>query len=269
MNKRQKAGNTGRSSGLGYEDKFIAKHGGDKPQDQKNLWGEKKTRAKTDVISKNVNYSVKNPKNVAISVQIQVCSLQNFARLTDMDDATRLAFSMWLGSDSLLSSKKSYRDVEQFKKFHEKCNLLVAEELIPFEYMCGCCELKRCRFMFNRIPNAHLMTSFLENNLEKVARFIMSTGFNDLKNEETVAQKMAWSTIKDDIDSIRIFDIEKILATCDTWEVNVQSSQTVIKFGPFTLQMKGSGSGSAYHYMQFNASYNSIKTLLNNEGERL
>jgi hypothetical protein len=45
--------------------------------------------------------------------------------------------------------------------------------------------------------------------------------------------------------------------------VEVKDSQSVIKIGPFTLQMKGSGkTGSAYHGMQFNASYKDLKEYI-------
>ena len=45
-------------------------------------------------------------------------------------------------------------------------------------------------------------------------------------------------------------------------KVSISDKMSVIKIGPMTLQMKGSGKGSAYHNMQFNMSLNDLTKFM-------
>ena len=285
---RKLAGELGRSSGLKFEDQIKKHYAGRKPKNMPNYWGEKKAVSKTDVICKNKRLSVKNPAKMSSSIQIQICSLENFARRLEMPKEVKKAFEMWLGAHENLLSKETFRSQDTFKEVYKNwgpgisCDADEAmcdhefvdcgpqeTQTIPFSYLCPCCELNRARLLFSRVPNNHLMLSFIKDNMKEILKIILSTGFNHPSNKDTIAKYMAWATEKNSLDSIVLLKISQIIKHHKNWEVKVRQAESVIEFGPFTLQMKGSGSGAAYHYMQFNTSYNDIIKFTGLKGGKL
>lgn len=260
---RKTGGSKGRSSGYDFEDLFIKKHGGTKPKKGLDIWGKRKTETKTDVYSLGKRFSIKNPKLTSTSVQIQVCSVNRFCKKFNITGDLRVAMDMFFGSDEELLNKETYKNNPSF--FSQICEN--KWEIDPSQ-LCEEKELRRSRILYNNIPeNKNLFCRWLTDNMESVLKFILKESFNDPQNKNCIADTMAWATIKNDTELVRAYDIDQIIsASIESGKVSVRDSQSVIQIGPFTLQMKGSGKGAAYHNMQFNCSYNDLKNFLGHEG---
>ncbi len=120
----------------------------------------------------------------------------------------------------------------------------------------------RSRLLCSSITNFSEVTDWFQDNLENIYKFVLSTGFNNPVNTETIAKQMVWAREKNNIDSIVEYDIESIIKNIYKIKVKVRPSNSVIEFGPMTLQMKGSGKCAAYHNMQFNMSLKDLETFL-------
>ena len=265
LQNQRRGGRSGLISGMKFEEMFRVKHGGHKPDRRLDLWNEKKTEPKTDSINPSGDrYSVKNPKTPSTEIQVQVCSVERFCRRFGIVGSLRESFDMFFGSHKDLLGMSTYKNnPENFKRVCESVWGIDTKNLSPKW------EIRRCRLTADNVRGVENITEWFQNNIEEVTRFVLTESFNNTDNIETIANKMAWTTTKNDLDSVRVFDIEEIVKEVGSLKCYIQDSKTVFKVGLLDLQMKGSGKGSHYHNMQFNCSYNQIKQLLNDEGSRI
>ena len=263
--KQRSGGKSGQKSGMNFEKKFRKKHGGRELVKQKDFWGEKKTPAKTDSINPDGNrYSIKNPQTASTTVQAQLNSVERFCRRFDITGSLRTSFDMFFGSHKDLMRKDTYKDnPENFKRV---CESVWGIDTKNLDYKV---ELRRSRLSADNVRDVENITEWFHYNIEEVTRFVLAESFNNTNNIETIANKMAWATTKNDLDSVRVFDIEEIVKEAGLLGCHIKDSRTVLRVGVLDLQMKGSGVGTLYHNMQFKCSYNQIKELLNDEGGQI
>ena len=267
--KQRSGGKDGYHAGMKFEEKFRKKHGGREPDRQKDLWNEKPTTPKTDSINPDGNrYSIKNPGKPWTSTQIQLCSVERFCRRFGIKGSLRTSFDMFFGSDKSLLGMKTYKN--NSKNFKSVCKTAWK---VDTKNLCAESEIRRCRLNADNVKGMKNIVKWFKKNIKEVTKFVLSESFNNTNNTDVIPNKMAWATIKGDIDSIRVFDIDKILKKVASLKSSekcyIKDSKTVIRVGILDLQMKGSGKGSIYHGMQFNCSYNQIKELLNDEGGQI
>jgi hypothetical protein len=259
--KQKTAGRVGRKSGFDFEEVIRKKYNGTNPTKALDCFGERLTIPKTDIIIQNQNWSIKNPKSTGTSTQIQVCSVERFCKKLKPPKDVKLALEMFAGGNELLMTKETFkRNVKYFKSF------CINEWKIDPSKLSTKNELSRSRLLYKNIPNNSIMLKWLQDNIVEITRFVFATSFNQAP--QTIAKMLGWSTIKNDINSIRTFDIEAIIAKVakDNPTCIVRESQSVIKLGFFTLQMKGSGEDAAYHSLQFNCSYKDLSKFMGHGG---
>lgn len=266
--KQRDGGKNGQKSGMNFEKKFRKKHGGRELVKQKDFWGEKKTHAKTDSINPDGNrYSIKNPETAAKTVQAQLCSVERFCRRFGITGSLRILFHMFFGADPQLLTKKTYKNR---KIFEHVCKTAWG---IDTKNLCDDSEIRRCRLKADNVKGMENIVKWFKENIVEVTKFALSESFNNTNNVNAIANKMAWATIKDDLDSVRVFDIEEIVKKVASLKSSekcyIKNSRTVLRVGILDLQMKGSSVGAPYHDMQFRCSYNQIKKLLNDEGGQI
>ena len=261
MSKKQIiAGRKGRQTGLDFEDIVKSERGGFKPEDKKDIFGERITTCKTDIKVGNNNFSIKNPKTPSSSLQIQVCSAKRFYRLFNMPKEVKLAFDQFLGNHPDFYKGKEYKNI-----FESVCKEEWKKDLKTLH---ADREIRRNRLLFQNIDNGPQMLAWLEKNIKKIAVFVFKTSFNNPKYKDAIANKMLWTQKKSDYASLVEVDIDDMIENiCLKSTVKVRDNkkhgQSVIEIGPLTLQMKGSGkSGAVYHHMQFNASYKDLKKYI-------
>jgi|14_taG_2_1085336.scaffolds.fasta_scaffold09951_2 hypothetical protein len=258
MSKKQIiAGRKARQAGLDFEDLVMTKRGGFKPDNRQDIFAERITMCKTDIKVGENNYSIKNPKNSHSVLQIQTCSVERFCRLFKVPKKVKLAFDQFFGNHPDFYKGKKYKNV-----FESVCKQEWKKDLKTLD---AGNEIRRNRLLFQNIDNGPLMLDWIEKNMKKIAVFVFKTSFNNPKYKDSIANKMLWSQLKNDYDSLVEVDIDDMIKDmCLNPVVKVRDNsrygQSVIEIGPITLQMKGSGkTGSAYHGMQFNASYKDLK----------
>ena len=257
VDKRIEAGRKGRQSGLDYEGVLQEKFSGREPEDKKDIWGKIKTRAKTDLIIGSSNYSIKNPKAPSTSTQIQVCSANRFHRLFEPPQVVKEAINQFVGNHPKLRTGESF-------KGNQSVMLEVCKDWsIDFKSLDSKAEQKRSRLLTKNIVDIKDMTDWFFVNRVAVFRFALATSFNDPKNVDTIADTIWWASKKNSTENVREFSITGILTKVEKdAKVSISDKMSVIKIGPMTLQMKGSGKGSAYHNMQFNMSLNDLTRFM-------
>ena len=265
LQNQRRGGGSGIDQGYKFEESFRIKHGGREPDRRMDFWNEKPTTPKTDSVNPDGNrYSIKNPKNTSTWIQTQVCSVERFCRRFGITGSSRESFNMFFGSHKDLMRKDTYKDnPENFKRV---CESVWGIDTKNLDYKV---ELRRSRLSADNVRDVENITEWFHYNIEEVTRFVLAESFNNTNNIETIANKMAWATTKNDLDSVRVFDIEEIVKEAGLLGCHIKDSRTVLRVGVLDLQMKGSGVGTLYHNMQFKCSYNQIKELLNDEGGQI
>ena len=244
---QKKGGAQGRATGLNFEKVFMNKYGGKEPQKCMDIWGERKTVSKTDVLAKGYRYSIKNPKSKSTSTQIQVCSVDRFCRLFNIDGDLKVSFDQFFGNHGFFKDKALFK---------EHCENVWN---IDTKGLCSDSEIRRNRLLFNNVDNNYKIVEWFENNIREVLEFVFKNSFNDPSNEDVIANRICWTEKQNCMSTRQEYDIDLLINDIiPQISVNVRESQSVIEMGPLTLQMKGSGKGSSYHNMQFNASLNDI-----------
>jgi len=246
-------GKVGQAS-IKFENVVLAKKHGIKPVDQKDLWGDKTTKSKTDIIA-DYNYSVKNPESSSTSTQIQVCSVDRFCKLFSVTGELKTKFDQFFGNGPNFFKGPKYKQL-----FENHCR-----DVWSIDPSCldSYNEVRRNRLLFSSIQNNKEILDWFQNNMQNVLEFVFKTSFNDPKNVDLIADRILWVKEKNNYNSRVEMDIDSLIKNIVS-KSNViirdhkKYGQSVIEIGPVTLQMKGSGSGAAYHDMQFNASLNDI-----------
>lgn len=257
MNAKQLSGVIGRQTGLDFEEALEQKFSGRTPEDKKDIWGESKTRSKTDLIVGSKNYSIKNPKLPSTSTQVQVCSADRFHRLFNPPMAIQQGINKFVGNHPKLLTTSGYKGNSEVMT--EVC---LAWGIDP-KTLNSNSEFRRSRLLANNIDNMEDVTTWFSENIVSIFNFALATSFNDPKNTDTIADTIWWSSKKNSTEDIREFKISDILRKVEkNAEVSISKNKSVIKMGPMTLQMKGSGTGSAYHNMQFNMSLNDLEKFM-------
>ena len=138
-------------------------------------------------------------------------------------------------------------------------------------------ELRRVRvdsFSLGK-DNCDKVVEWLHKNREEIYRFIFQDGVMHSSLERPT--KLWWSHKKNDLTNISKFNMSDILERArnikksevrfrdEGGKGKLQKGGTVIQVGAITLQMKGSGKGSAYHNLQFNCSLNDLNMFMKKE----
>ena len=110
--------------------------------------------------------------------------------------------------------------------------------------------LRRSRLKTDNIKEINDVINWIDINKQGIIKFIFSTGF--AVDKQYHSDKLVYVREKNCLDQIDIIEIDKIIERSSDWSISISSKKTVIKIGPITLQMKGSGKNAAYHSMQFN-----------------
>lgn len=269
--KKRQSGRNGRSSGLQYE-KNLAKKWGGKTFSSERVKSicRKTTTRKADIEINNTIISVKNPKQSSTSTQVQVCPYSTFkCYFPDIPKNVEYSLRSFIGD-----FPNNHKGKENKDYFFMLCVIVGIED--PQNTLSSV-ELERVRldsFSLGK-DNCDAVVEWLYENREKVYQFIFQDGAMDLSLERPT--KLWWSHKKDDLTNISKFDISDILQRArnmDKSEVrfrdkggkseskNAKNAGTVIQVGAITIQMKGSGSGSAYHNLQFNCSLNDLNNFM-------
>ena len=221
------------------------------PIDQQNIWGERITRSKTDVATRHLNFSIKNPEKSSTSTQIQVCTVDRFCKLFDPAKSIKTILDQFCGNHGYF---------KQPNMFKAHCvNVWAVDPKI----LCNEREIRRGRLLASNIKNFQHLINWFEANKRKVLEFAFKTGFNDPQHADTIADHIIWSSEKNSKE-FELINIDILIdSIIENSTVKIRDhkrfGQSVIEIGPVTLQMKGSSGKSGYHNMQFNASLNDLK----------
>ena len=253
--KQISGGRAGRTAGFKLEQQLKVKYNGVEPENGQDLWGERSTISKTDIIFGKKNCSIKNS---GTATQIQICSAERFSRKFNLPKKVKEALDQFVGNHPLLLTKKGFKRNPTVMK--EVCE----QWSVNFKDLDSKSEQNRGRLTAKNIKNMNHLVDWFTNNIEAVYRFTLAESFNNPKNKKNIANTIWWAAVKDDPDSIVEFDIEEIITQAKKKaKVKIRESQTVIELGPLTLQMKGSGkSGLNYHSMQFNMSLKDLTKFM-------
>lgn len=240
-------GKVGRAS-IEYEEYIADIFSGQQLGTHLGHWGQKKTTSKTDVTTKYLNLSIKNPAGPSTSTQIQVASVNRFCRLLQPAGCIKTKIDQFCGNHGI------YKNQELFEQ-HCKNVWSINPYKLDSEK-----ELRRGRLLIPSIPNSNWMVNWFQSNRRKILEFVFATGFNNTANQATIASHILWSKKKNSKD-FEVIEISGLIdSIVDKAVAKVRPSGSVIELGPITIQMKGSGkSASAYHNIQFNASLNDIR----------
>tara|TARA_R110000796_G_scaffold88631_1_gene191384 strand:- start:79 stop:840 length:762 start_codon:yes stop_codon:yes gene_type:complete len=246
-----KGGQQGRNSGYAFEPIVMSKKNGWEPTNMLDIWGERITTSKTDVITENYNYSIKNTKKSSTSTQIQVCSVDRFCRLFQIKGNLKVQFDQFFGNHGF------FKDQELFKEHCQNVWGINPKKLSLKT------EIRRNRILGGNLTNPQSVVIWFQENIRPVLEFALKTSFNNPINSEVIANRILWTKIKDCYETRSEFDIDPLIDSITAnATVKVRPTGSVIEIGPVTLQMKGSGRiASAYHNMQFNASLNAINNF--------
>ena len=262
---RQTGGERGRKEGFLFEQRLRESISGKEVAWGIDIFNERKTTPKTDLISvrkvnqRNVteNISLKNPKNERMSVQLQIGSVNRFNKLFEISQQIMDVMNPFFGNDPLLSTKEGYKNNLQFKNLCSKWG-------VEYNNLNVKDEVRRCRVSGSNIPQFKDFLIWIDRNKRQISEFVLSTGFNNpTKHPETIADTIMFAAKKNDLNSIEKFAISDVVnKIAANAEVKLRKSGTVIEIGPITLQMKGSGKGASYHYMQFNMSLVDLRKFM-------
>ncbi len=249
-------GKAGRQS-IEFENVVAENKNGVLMGDALDIWGQRKTKPKTDVLTENHNYSVKNPDKASTSTQIQVCSVDRFCRLFGINGSLKIQFNQFFGNHGFF--KNTGKDKGKFQQHCINQWNIDPSKLDPKN------EIRRCRLLLSSVPEGDKLLNWFQDNMESVLTFVFKTSFNNPANIDAIADTILWVEEKDNYSSKVEINIDTLIRSIvSTATVKIRDhkrfGQSVIEIGPVTLQMKGSGhTASAYHSMQFNASLNDIK----------
>lgn len=252
-------GKTGRES-IEFENVVAENKNGVLMEDALDIWGQRITKSKTDVLTENHNYSVKNPEKASTSTQIQVCSVDRFCRLFGVSGNLKTQFDQFFGNHGF------FKNIGKDKgKFEQHC---ISQWNIDPSKLHPKNEIHRNRLLLSSIEEGDKLVDWFQDNIESVLTFVFKTSFNDPTNIDAIADTILWVEKKNDYSSKVEIDIDTLIdSIVSTATVKIRNNkrygQSVIEIGPITLQMKGSGkTASAYHNMQFNASLKDIKKYI-------
>lgn len=269
--KKRLSGEEGRSSGLEYETSLVKKFGGKtfSSKKVKSICRELTTR-KADIEINNTIISVKNPKLSSTSTQVQVCPYSTFkCYFPDIPSNVEYSLRSFIGD--FADNHKGKENKDHFFMLCEIVGIEDPQNTLSSE------ELRRVRldsFSLGK-DNCDAVVEWLYENREGIYRFIFQDGVMDPSLERPT--KLWWSHKKNDLTNISKFDMSDILQRArnmDKSEVRfrdeggkgkskkAKNAGTVIQVGAITIQMKGSGSGSAYHNLQFNCSLNDLNNFM-------
>jgi len=236
----------GRDEGHDFEKTVRLNKNGRFPSDMLDIWGERTTTSKTDVVTEDYNYSIKNSQT---STQIQVCSVNRFCRLFNIDDNLKIQFDQFFGNHGY------FKDQNLFKEHCEKV------WGIDTRYLSQKYEIRRNRVLGSNLTNSQSMVDWFQENIRSVLEFVFKTSFNNPANTETIANRVLWTKEKDCYESRSEFDIDPLInKIAESAIVRIRPNGSVVELGPVTLQMKGSGKTAAlYHNMQFKGSLKDIE----------
>ncbi len=209
--------------------------------------------------------SLKNPKDGTTEIQMQVTSLSNlFAALagrfrTPISMDAYRALELWIGVGKTPKSDGAQILVEDHRKQCE--NNLVDYDRLTSE------ERRRGRLCSSTLPSDKFdsLVDLLSNNkdfLHALATVVFSEGITKLKeierHPELRADFMVWKP--KDSSKYTVFFIEDVVNAVVRSEPVI--NETTVYLGPLQFQKKGSGAGSAYNNIQFNASLDGRKAGL-------
>lgn len=209
--------------------------------------------------------SLKNPKDGTTEIQMQVTSLSNlFAALagrfrTPISMDAYRALELWIGVGKAPKSDGAQILAEDHRKQCEN-NLVDYDELTSEER-------RRGRLCSSTLPSDKFdsLVDLLSNNkdfLHALATVVFSEGITKLKeierHPELRADFMVWKP--KDSSKYTVFFIEDVVNAVVRSEPVV--NETTVYLGPLQFQKKGSGAGSAYNNIQFNASLDGRKAGL-------
>lgn len=255
------AGRAGRAAGFEYERdlvKTISTFGytaNEYPQYQASKVGNRQSRAKTDIVISNgvvnENISIKSPKNHNTSIQMQIVPRTTVNEI--LSQQAKLSQDYLEFCDLFFGG----RDIE-----HHADAAGIDFSSLDYES-----EQRRLRLRANSIPRSVVdgALEFLNRKDIKsaVLRMVLSEG--NVASSEAHARKMLWCDTrvhgKSNLEEAIVVDIEELVSSISNkFDWTVLPSETVLRIGPVTLQMKGSGAkgGSSYHSLQFNASIKDI-----------
>lgn len=258
---QKSAGKKGRNDGFEYE-KNLAKTIEDLgylareyPQYHASKVGNRMSRSKTDIsLSDSTchkNLSVKNPKSHSTSIQIQIAPRNTVNDILSLEtelsqDYLEFCDLFFGGKDVELHASAAGIDFESLDYESERRRMRLKTSSIPESVTTGALE-----FMNRRDVKSTIL------------RIILSEG--NVSSTEAYANKMLWCDTrghgKGNLKEAIVVDIPTLVESISQkYEWEIQPSETVLKMGPITLQMKGSGGtgSSSYHSLQFNASIRDI-----------
>tara|TARA_B100001287_G_C22608682_1_gene494037 strand:- start:272 stop:1147 length:876 start_codon:yes stop_codon:yes gene_type:complete len=213
------------------------------------------TTTKADIFSTGGGISVKNPGTFSTSIQMAILSKQKLldflSVIRNAPEQTKLYTELFLGSKTKAILEENC----------EKAGILFSS--LNYKN-----ETRRQRVLHFSIPKElqNSFDEFINDELIKDSIFdvVMSKGF--CKEKQNHAKVQLWSAHenkqeKSSTKNIAIVNLPQLKSQLMNHDFTIQPSGSVWKWGPITLQMKGSGakSGSGYHSPQFNAS---LKALL-------
>lgn len=225
------------------------------PIDQEDIWDERITRSKTDVATRYLNFSIKNPEKSSTSTQIQVCTVDRFCKLLKPANNIKTMLDQFCGNHGYF---------KQPTLFEAHC---VNVWGIDLKILCNEREIRRGRLLASSIKDSNHLVNWLEANKRKILEFVFKTGFNNPNNAATIASHIIWTKQKNSPE-FEVIAIDPLIdSIVENSIVKIRDhktfGQSVIEIGPVTLQMKGSGkNASAYHNMQFNASLDDLKKYI-------
>ena len=269
--KKRLSGEEGRSSGLEYEVSLVKKFGGETFTNEKvKSLCRKLTTRKADIKINNTIISVKNPKASSTSTQVQVCPYSTFkCYFPNIPSSVEYSLRSFVGD--FTDNRKGKENKDHFFMLCEIVGIKDPQNTLSSE------ELRRVRvdsFSLGK-DNCDTVVEWLHKNREEIYRFIFQDGVMHSSLERPT--KLWWSHKKNDLANISKFDMSDILERArnikktevrfrdEGGKGKLQKGGTVIQVGAITLQMKGSGKGSAYHNLQFNCSLNDLNMFMKKE----
>jgi hypothetical protein len=273
--KKIDSGETGRKSGMEFEDILATEIGGIvMPNKKVDSINGGKTTHKADIINRKENnllISVKNPMGYSISTQIHVCPLQSLKiYLPTIPCAVETALRAFVGD-----FPKNHRGREDKENFYSLCKAIgirdPERDLSPLE--------KR-RFRVDSFSlgeeNSNAVINWTYENREALYRFIFQDGI--MCSTVTRPDQLWWTQKQNDLKNISRFALCDIISRANNLEKHEvrfndkngknnsgdpkPQTGTVIQIGAVTLQMKGSGKDPSYHYPQFNCSLANLSKMM-------
>jgi len=271
------AGLKSKVEGHEYEEKYTQLYDGDiwenlMPRSKvRCIFEGETTTPKTDgFICINTLIETVSIKNSTGSTQIQVCSLNRFAKKFNLPQSVYEKLQMFLGAWPEVMAEPRTTSVPFLKKCVE---LGFDASKLNKKW-----EITRSRLLAKNITNFQEVIDWFYNNREAVARFIFKESFVHPSETDAMPTKVVYALEKNDIHKTKSFIIDDIVSRTKTMvtkadvKINSKASST-IRIGPFTMQMKGSQTkkknkngkfppSTPYHDMQFNCTRADLETYL-------